>query len=84
MRELEDAWAASDASMEVKAGDMRVGGMFSNRDKSGEFVMVQEWSKVELEYLSAFGTSPDGIQERPQHAQRWQVKHLRRSRTGFR
>jgi hypothetical protein len=83
VRELEDAWAASDASMEVKTGDMCVGRMFSNRDKSGEFVMVQEWSKVKLEYLSAFGTSPDGIQERPQHAQRWQVKHLREIKDRF-
>jgi hypothetical protein len=81
--ELEDAWAASNASVEVQTGDMRVGKMFSSRDNSGEFVMVQAWSKVKLDYLSAFGTSPDGSQERPQHAQRWQVKQLREIKDRF-
>jgi hypothetical protein len=81
--ELSDASTASNASAEVKAGDMRVARMFGNRDKSGEFVVAQEWSKVKLEYLSAFGTSPDGSQEHPQHAQRWQVKQLREIKDRF-
>jgi hypothetical protein len=81
--ELSDAWTASDASVEVKTEDMRIARMFSTRDKSGEFVIMPEWSKVKLEYLSAFGTSPDGSQECPQHAQRWQVKRLREIRDRF-
>src|SRR5271154_2751784 len=81
--ELSDAWTASDASAEVKTGDMRIARMFSTRDKSGEFVVVPEWSKVKLEYLSAFGTSPDGSQECPQHAQRWQVKRLKEIKDRF-
>jgi hypothetical protein len=81
--ELEDAWTASDASTEVVTRDIRIAGMFGNRDKSGEFVIVPEWSKVKLEYLSAFGTSPDGSQECPQHAQRWQVKRLKEIKDRF-
>jgi hypothetical protein len=81
--ELSDAWTASDASVEVKTEDMRIARMFSTRDKSGEFVIMPEWSKVKLEYLSAFGTSPDGSQEYPQHAQRWQVKRLREIKDRF-
>jgi hypothetical protein len=81
--ELSDAWTASDASVEVKTEDMRIARMFSTRDKSGEFVIMPEWSKVKFEYLSAFGTSPDGSQECPQHAQRWQVKRLREIKDRF-
>ena len=81
--ELSDAWTASDASAEVKTGDMRIARMLSTCDKSGEFVIAPEWSKVKLEYLSAFGTSPDDSQEYPQHAQRWQVKRLKEIKDRF-
>lgn len=75
-RELENTLMSAEASVEVKAAEMRVNTIFITCDEEAAGLEIPAWSKVRLEYLSAFGTPPAGI-DSVKHAQRWQVKQLR-------
>jgi hypothetical protein len=78
--ELDNALTRADVSEEVKAMEVRVDAMFSTSDESsGEATgqEIPEWTKIRLEHLSTFGNLPQGM-EAGKHAQRWQVKQLRK------
>ena len=73
-RELEDAIMSAGATPEEKRAEVQVDAMFQAFDGSPEEAAVA-WSKIRLEYLSAFGTTPPGVTDVHQ-GQRWQVKRL--------
>jgi hypothetical protein len=77
--ELDGIATSADAGGEAKAVEVCVDAMFSTGDGSSGRAAGQEipeWTDVKLEYLSAFGTLPDG-EEATEQAQIWQVKRLR-------
>ena len=61
------------------AAEVHVDAMFRTFDGSPEQAAGQDipaWSKIKLEYLSAFGTTPAGVNG-VHHGERWQVKRLK-------
>lgn len=84
-QKLEDAFMDADASEEAKAVEARVNAMFSASDEISEESAGQEipeWTKIRLEYLSAFGILPDG-EEGSKQAQRWQLERLKKIREQY-
>ena len=76
---LENTLLTTGASSEVKGLEVRVDGMFRGGDRYLEEAVGHEsssWSNIKLDYLSAFGRSPNGT-EGVHQAQRWQVKRLK-------
>ena len=73
--ELDDTMLSAVAT----AAEVHVDALFRTFDRSPEEAAGQEilaWSKIKLEYLSAFGTTPAGVTN-VHHGQRWQVKRLK-------